>query len=295
MADLLNQVDAQNQAKEGEMSSTSSLSGGEDLISGTEGSTSGDNLLSGASGSGTTSEDSGTTNTAGSNATDTKLDRTESSLYDEIRELRAENKARRLQLQEETSKITSKFEEKLLSYEDKMKTATAAKDELEALKAREADKKRSVEEKLINREAALAQVEAEKKVLSERLEQQLSEKEAELSELRTAQEAQKQVYQERINEEIAKIPETRRKFAEMMIKGHGDPREAWAALSEAKADGLFEDKVTVVSHATPGANVARMTQSRFEAAQHGESESLTATQKIAAGLKQATSRRGKLL
>lgn len=215
-------------------------------------------------------------------------DRSPESLYDEIRELRAENKARRLQLQEETSKIEEKFQSKLQSYEDQMKKALTAKEELETLKAKEADKKRSIEEKLAHRESTLAQIEAEKKSIQEQLQAEIAKRDAELEDLRVAQEAQKQVYLERIKEEIAKVPETKRKFAEMIIKGYSDPREGWAALSEAKADGLFEDKVVAVSHATPGANVSRMTTERQEAIKNAESSKLNARQKISLGLKQVS-------
>lgn len=290
MSDLLNQINQQQQAAKTATSSTDTVSG-TSVDTSTAGTTS-TTTTNTVTGDGTSTVDS-------TSSTETKPksgveSRDKESLYDEIRELRAENKARRLQLEEERNKISSEFEAKFQQYEEKMQTALSAKEELEALKAKEADKKRSIEERLTHREARLAEMEAERNAMAAKWQAELEAKEAELLELRTQQEAQKQVYQERISEELNKIPESRRKFAEMMIKGHNDPRDAWTALSEAKADGLFEDKVTNVVHTTPGADASRMTKERQEAIKHGERSNLSSTQLIREGLKNVN-QQGKLI
>lgn len=213
----------------------------------------------------------------------------------EVKRLREEAKALRVRKQEEVEQVVSKFKSEMDTMKSEYNQAIEAAKELEALKAKEADKKRSIEEKLAHREALLAETQTKIDVLKGQYEREVAEKEAKLAEFQASHEATMKVYQSRISEELANIPEDRRKFAEMIVKAYEDPREGWTALSEAKMQGLFEDKQVIVSHANPGAGASRMTPDRLNDISKGISDKMTSAEKIAAGLKNVQSRRGKLI
>ena len=319
MADLLNTVNERingQSAKEGEKSSTSSLSGqsagGETLVGAeatTAGVTAGDDLIDVVSPEEGAAQDKGTLDNKSSETKAEVSDEksgvqssgtwTKESALLEVKRLREENKLRRLREKEIAAEYDNKFNKFKEELQSKMETALKAKEELEALKSKEEDKKRSMEEKLAHREAVIAEAQAQMEALKADYERTLSQKEEMLKELQAQQEAQLAVYRSRIEEEIASIPESKRKFAEMITKGYKDgsydPREAWTALAEARAEGVFEDKQVVVSHATPGPDAARMTQEKLEAAVSRQKAGMKSGQMIAAGLKEVQNRRGKIL
>ena len=312
MADLLNKLNDQKQAKEDGKRSTSSLSdqlsGGETFVgneSNTAGVSAGDDLTKladqkteGAKDSGTQSKTENSTAAGTEQVQDSGTWTKESALL-EVKKLREENKLRRLREKEIQTEYDRKFEEFKTQMSDQMNSALEAKQELEALKAKEEDKKRSIEEKLAHREALVTETQAKMEALKAEFQRTLDEKEQTLKELQAQQEAQLAVYRSRIDEELQSIPESKRKFANLIVKGYSDgsqdPREAWTALAEARAEGVFEDKKVVVSHATPGADVARTTQDRIDAAANERRGKLTPSQLIAGGLKEVQSRRGKIL
>lgn len=321
MSDLLNKLNEQSQtktAKEDGKSSTSSLSGqsagGDTLVgneSSTAGVTAGDDLLSGA-GQSTKSEgaqDSGSAakkaeeSNAGASKDEVKVQDsgtwTKESALQEVKKLREENKLRRIREKEVQAEYDKKFEDFKTQMQEQMQSAMDAKKELETLKAKEEDKKRTLEEKVAHREAMVADTRAKIESLETKYQHMLDQKESELKELQAQQEAHLAVYRSRIDEELESIPETKRKFANLIVKGYNDgsqdPREAWTALAEARAEGVFEDKQVVVSHATPGADAARMTQEKLEDAANRRKESMTPSQMIGAGLKEIQNRRGKIL
>ena len=99
-------------------------------------------------------------------------------------------------------------------------------------------------------------------------------------------EAQKEVYKNRLQTELSTIPEKFKTVAELIIKGAGDERDALVAISEAKLNGVFEDKTVIVNHSVPGAHDgARATNERLKEARDAERNKMTPSQKIGAALK----------
>lgn len=217
----------------------------------------------------------------------------------EVKKLREENKLRRLREKEIETEYDKKFETFKVQMQEQMETALAAKKELETLKSKEEDKKRSIEEKLAHRESVISETQARMQALENDFQRQLEEKENALKELQAAQEVHLGVYRSRIDEELQHIPESKRKFANLIVKGYKDgsqdPREAWTALAEAKAEGLFSEKEVIVSHASPSTSAARMTQERIEEVAKAKRDSMSSADLIRSGLKTSSNRRGKIL
>lgn len=213
---------------------------------------------------------------------------TKDTALKEVVKLREENKVVRTKFQEQLDRIQKETEEKISKIQQEAESASAAKKELEALKAEEEDKKRTIAEKLADRENKLAQLEAT-------FDQKLKEKEREAEaykskalQYQAEQEARQQVYKERIKEELDKIPEDLRSFAEKMVKGYEDPHEAWLAISEAQQKGLFGEKKIVVNHSVPGAaDGARVNKAQLEADEREKRGKMDSKTLIRAGLDKA--------
>jgi hypothetical protein len=215
---------------------------------------------------------------------------TKESALKEIKRLREENKTYRSTLstkyEEKLDRLKAEMDARISAKEATLTELQTAKEELEDIKAKEADKKRDLSEKLAHREALLADIkakhEAEVKVLSEKL-TDLNQK---VSKFEADNEAQLEVYKQRLDKELETVPEKYKSVATLIIKGAGDPREALVALNEAKIQGVFEDKTVVVNHGVPGAkDGARSTKEKLDEAAKASREKMTSQQKIAEGLR----------
>lgn len=216
----------------------------------------------------------------------------------EIKKAREEAKQRRLQMKEQEELFNLKMQQMQEDFNTKLEQASEAQKELEALKQKDEDKKRSLDEKLAHREARIAELEAKFQHTEAEKDAKLNELNSKLKDFEVQQEAQRAVYRERVADVINNIPESKRKFAEMIAKGYADPQESLAAINEAKVQGLFDEKQVVVSHATPGADAARMTQDKLDAAKAESRKGMSGRQKINEGLKSIKSEsglRGKIL
>ena len=211
---------------------------------------------------------------------------TKDSALKEIKRLREENKIYRLKHEEKIGTLKTEMEARLQQKEEEVKSAEAYKQELEELKAKEADKKRDLNEKLAHREALLAELKAKEEARAKIHREEIENLKKKINTYEADYEAQQAVYKQRLNSELEVIPEKFKEIAEYIVKGAGDPREAVVALNEAKLKGVFEDKTVVVNHSVPGAkDGARSTNERLQEVAKEERSKLTPQQKIAMGLK----------
>lgn len=210
---------------------------------------------------------------------------TKETALKEVVKLREENKVVRTRYQEQMEKIKSDFDQKLAKVQEQQKEAMEAKKKLEALEAEKADKQRDLSERVAHRETVISKLQTEMEVLKANYEKKLEDTTNKINDYEVEREAHLQVYKARIKEEIDNVPEKFKKFAETMVKGYNDPREAWTVLSEAKMQGLFEDKTVVVNHSVPGAkDGARSNPDKIAAAAREVTDRMTSQQKIKAGL-----------
>lgn len=210
------------------------------------------------------------------------------SALKEVVKLREENKAVRTKFQEQLDKIEKDTEAKIAKIKEEAQSALEAKKKLEALEAEQADKKRSIEEKLANREARLTELEIDYKTKLEEKEKELSSIRAKAAQYEAEQEARKAVYRNKIQEELDKIPEEFRSFADKMVKGYEDPHEAWLSLAEAQRMGMFGEKKIVVNHSVPGAaEGARVSKERAAEAEKEARKKMTSQTLIREGLQKA--------
>lgn len=213
----------------------------------------------------------------------------ESSLK-EVKKLRDENKNYRLKYQEQIEKLKEETEARIAAKEAEMTRLAAAAAELDRIKAEQEDKKRDLAEKLAHREARLAEIEARNTAREEEYQRKLREQDTILSTLKAEREAEQQVYWSRVEEEVNKIPEKFQDYANLIVKGAGDPREALIAINEAKLKGMFEDKTVVVNHSVPGArDGARVSHERQQEAEKERRASMSSSDKIRSGLQQIKS------
>lgn len=209
----------------------------------------------------------------------------ESSLK-EVKKLRDENRITRLKYEESLQSIKAETEARLAAQTTELQKLADAQRELEELKQKEADKKRSLEDKLLHRESLLAEMKAQQDAKEKMVNQKLSTYEAEISKYRAENEAQSEVYKKRLETELSKVPEKFKDVASYIVKGAGDPRDALIALSEAQLKGVFEDKTVIVNHSVPGANDgARLDQKKIDEQAAENRKKMLPADKIRASLK----------
>lgn len=225
-----------------------------------------------------------------SNKDEGNSDWTTDSALKEIKKLRDENKAYRIKYEEKLDQLKLEAEAKVKAKEEEFANLKSAQAELDRIKAEQEDKKRDLNEKVAHREARLAELQALMTEKEKQYQNLLKHKEDELSNFRAKHEAEAQVYKARLEEEIGKIPEKFKDYAELLVKGSGDPREALTVITEAKLKGMFEDKTVVVNHSVPNAyDGARSSKERLEEAEKAKRANMSSSQKIGEALKQIKS------
>jgi DNA repair exonuclease SbcCD ATPase subunit len=206
----------------------------------------------------------------------------------EVKKVRDEAKTTRIKYQEMVKQKEEELQKQLEAEKEKHKEALEAKRKLEELERKEADKKRTLEEKVQHRDKEVADAQARAEAIERTMKQQLEAAENRIKELSALQEAQMQGYKNRLDEELAKISEDKREIANLIVKGAGDSRDALIAINEAKLKGIFEDKKVVVNHSVPGANTgARVSQNQLDANEKERRKKMSSSDLIKEGLKQA--------
>jgi DNA repair exonuclease SbcCD ATPase subunit len=215
---------------------------------------------------------------------------TKESALSEVVKLREEAKAARVKYAEQLEKFKAEQEAKFQEQMKAIEGAKSAERELAALKEKEADKKRSLEEKLADREGKLATMEAQLESVKNQYENRLKEISTKASAYEAEMSAQEEIYKNKVKAELDKVPAKYRTIAETLAKGAGDSREALIALTEAHLNGMFEDKKVVVSHQVPGAaDGARATKEKLEEADKARKAGMTPSQMVKEGLTQIRS------
>lgn len=208
------------------------------------------------------------------------------SALKEIKKLREENKQYRIKYSERENRLKEQKEEELRSVLDKQKELEEAAKELQSLKEKEADKKRSLEEKVDHRNKRIAQLEADLEVVKRQYNDKLSKTSSELEDYKIKIEAQNEVYKKRVQEELESISEDYKEIAQSIVDGAPTPEDALLRLTNAKYKGIFEDKSVVVNHSVPGASQgARATNEQIEENKRNAKSKLSSQDKIREALK----------
>lgn len=219
--------------------------------------------------------------------TEVPNDWTTESAYKEIKKLREENKQYRLKYGEQLDKFKQDAEARIQAKDAEAKILLEKAKELDKLKEEQEDKKRDLSERLAVRESKLTEMQTLMKIQEERYSKMLAERDAKLMEHQADINAQSEVAKGRLTEELNKIPEQYREYANLLVKGAGDPRDALIALNEARLKGMFEDKTVIVNHSTPGArDGARASQERLQEVERQNRASMTPGQKVKMALEQ---------
>jgi chromosome segregation ATPase len=212
-------------------------------------------------------------------------DWTKDSALKEVKKLREENKTVRLKYQEQIEKIKSEQEARAQAQQDELVRLKKAQEELDKIKSEQEDKKRDLSEKVAHREARLAELQAISTAKEQEFQKKISDMENIVRQYQAEKAAESEVYKNRISEELNKIPEKFRDYANLIVKGSGDPRDALLALNEAKLKGMFEEKTVIVNHSVPGAkDGARSTKERLEEGDRERRNTMNSSQKIKSGL-----------
>lgn len=208
------------------------------------------------------------------------------SALNHIKQLREENKQYRLKYSERETNLKKQQDEEIQQILTKQEELKNAAKELELLKEKEADKKRSLEEKVDHRNKKVVQLEAQLEALKNDYESKLKNSTSELENYKIKIEAQNNVYRKQVEEELNSISDEYKEIANSIVDGAKDnPEEALLRLTKAKLKGIFEDKKVVVNHGVPGANQgARVTNSDIEANSRDIKNKMSSQQKIRAAL-----------
>ena len=224
---------------------------------------------------------------ANAGTSDTVDSWTKESALKEVKKLREENKSVRIKYQEQIETIKAETEARLKAKMEEAQALVDAKKELDKIKAEQEDKKRDLSERLAHREAKIAEMQALFEASKKEWDRQKFQMESVVKQFEAERNAEVEVYKSRIDEEIGKIPEKYRDVANLLVKGAGDAKDAYLAISEAKLKGLFEDKTVVVNHSVPGANDgARANKDKLDEAAKSQRASMSSNDKIRTALKQ---------
>jgi len=216
--------------------------------------------------------------------TDPYADWTKEDLLKEMKGARDEAAKNRVEKKELEKQLAEDYERRLKEIENKFTPLADKAKELDTLKEREADRKRTLEEKIAHRESAIEELQdkvtqIEDKYREEKVALQ-SEKEKAQAELK----AYENYWKEQLDKEVGDIPEKYRKTADLIVKGAGTTRQALEEIRTAKKEGMFSTKSVKVFNATPGAKDGARIDSDKE--KDAKKKSLSSMGKIGAGLKQ---------
>jgi len=215
---------------------------------------------------------------------DPYADWTKEDIIKEMKSARDEAAKNRVEKKALEENLTSEYDRRLKEIEAKFAPIADKAKELDSLKDKEADRKRTLEEKLSHRETAIEELqgkltEIEDKYREEKVQLQ-SEKEKAQAEL-TAYET---YWKDQLDKELKDIPEKFSKTAELIVKGAGKTREALEEIRTAKKEGMFSTKSVKVFNATPGAKDGARIDSEKE--KEAKKKGLSSMKKIGEGLKQ---------
>lgn len=211
---------------------------------------------------------------------------TEESLVAEMKKAREEAKRSRLEKNDAIDRLRADYERKLEEIKEATKPLEDTAKELAELKAKEADAKKTLAEKLADREARIAEKEAELIRLKDAHHREIFNLKADLEKYQTEVNVQNQFYQEKLNEELNSIPDKFKDVANRLMKGCDSTREQLEVLRDAKDRGMFKEKQTVVSHAVPALDDgARLSSASTKTEQEARKTKMKSTEKIGEALR----------
>jgi hypothetical protein len=200
-----------------------------------------------------------------------------------LKEARNEAAERRVQAKDLEQRVRTEYDSRLKQIEEKFAPLVKKAEQLDKLKNEEADKKRSLEEKLSHREQVIAEREKEMASLRDEMQTEKQSLQDELHKAKTALEAHETFYKEQLGRELAEVPKKFSKLAESMGKGASNTQEALDLIREAKRENLFGNKKVTVFNGTPGAETGARLDSRK--AQEAAKAGMKSSDKIRAGIK----------
>lgn len=189
----------------------------------------------------------------------------------------------RVEKKELEKKLAEDMEVKLKALEDKFTPHLEKSLELMKLQEKEADNKRTLEEKLSDREVKLAKAEDLIKQLEDKTRERTVELQSKLERATAELGAYESHLKEQLDKELAEIPAQHKSIADLIVKGSGENvQDALNAIKQAKSQNVFGTKTVKVYNGTPTAK----TGARISApsAQQDEKE-LSKNDKLELGLK----------
>ena len=207
---------------------------------------------------------------------------TKEDLVKEMKTTRSEAANARVAKKALEEQLNKEYEQRLKTLEEKYTPLIEKAKELDTLKDKEADKKRSLEEKIAHRETTIEELQGKLQNVEDKYRE---EKVALQSEKERAQEevkAYETYWKEQLDKELNDIPEKFKKTADLLVKGAGGTRAALEEIRSAKKEGMFSTKSVKVFNATPGAKDGARTDTDKEKA--AQKKNLSTMQKIGKGL-----------
>lgn len=207
------------------------------------------------------------------------------SMQAEMRKAREEAKRSRLEMKDTVDRLQKEYERKLEELKAATKPLEDQARELNDLRSKEADKKRTLEERLAHRENLLAEKDEEIQSLKDAHQHELGKIYAELENYRSEVNVQNQFYEDKLNEELQLVPDKFKATASRIVKGCDSTREAVDAIRDARSEGLFRDKTIQVSHAVPSVDQGARISGRVTTQEQKDKEKkMTPNEKIGAAL-----------
>ena len=216
---------------------------------------------------------------------DSFKDWTKDQIAEALKEARAESAKRRVEAKDLEQRLKSDYDQKVKQIEEKFTPLLQKAEELDKVKAAEADRKRTLEDKVAHRETLIAQRDEELKAIREEAQAIKVELEGKVQQLKANLEAHESFYTEQLDKEKAEIPKKYQDLVETMIKGANDSKHALELIRTAKRENLFGEKKVFVNHSVPNAKTGARTDSA--SAQQEKRESMKSSEKIREGLKSA--------
>jgi chromosome segregation ATPase len=205
-------------------------------------------------------------------------------LISEMKKSREEAAKSRVEKNETEKLLIQAFEKKLTDSEMEKETLKKKAKELDELKEKQLDNKRSLEEKIADREVKLQEMQRQIDAIQDQFRQKSIEFQSTTEKHEAERKATKEFWTKQLDKELSEIPAKFKNIASTLVKGAGDdPIEAIEVIRNAKVVGMFGEKPKVM-HQVPSAKEG----ARFDEKKVNEEKkaSMTSREKIQAGIEE---------
>jgi chromosome segregation ATPase len=205
-------------------------------------------------------------------------------LISEMKKAREEAAKNRVEKNETEKLLIQAFEKKLTESEQEKENLKKKAKEFDELKEKELDNKRSLEEKIADRELKLQEMQKQIDFIQDQFRQKSVEFQSKAEKFEAKEKATKEFWNKQLDKELSEVPAKFKNIAATLVKGAGDdPIEAIDVIRNAKMVGMFGEKPKVMHQVPTAKEGARFDEKKVL---EEKKASMTSREKIQAGIEE---------